>query len=112
MSRRSSFAYIGEYSSRLVSIATGVVAPTSANADCAIALGEEIATRMTGMNYADAKLWRNDKVMSIGAATNSATVRSHDVEVDPAGHVCDKEAVRDGGSPQIRIQQAATSTAW
>lgn len=49
--------------------------------------------------------------MSIGAATNSATVRSHDVEVDPAGHVCDKEAVRDGGSPQIRIQQAATSTA-
>ena len=108
MSWHSSFAYIGEYSSRLVSIATGVVAPTSANADCAIALGEE----MTGMNYADAKLWRNDKVMSIGAATNSATVRSHDVEVDPAGHVCDKEAVRDGGSPQIRIQQAATSTAW
>lgn len=45
--------------------------------------GEEAPKRLTGVNYADAKFKRNDKVISIGAANNSAIVRGHQVEIDP-----------------------------
>ena len=68
---------------KLVCIETGMVAPASANAECAVEVGERVAARLTGFNFADAKLKRNDKVTSIGAATNSASIRGHDVEIDP-----------------------------
>ena len=62
---------------------TGVVAPKCSNADCAAELGIEAAARLTGQNYSDVKLKRNDRVISIGAATNTATVHGQDIEVDP-----------------------------
>ena len=80
--QHSPFCYKGECSHKLVSIATGVVAPESANPDCVIEIGEAAADRLTGLNYADAKLRRNDKVTSIGSANNSTEVRGHDVEID------------------------------
>lgn len=83
LSQHSPFSYIGQYENRLVCIATGVVAPVCANAECAVEVGEQVAAHLTGLNFADAKLKRNDKVTSIGAATNSTTVRGHDVEIDP-----------------------------
>ena len=39
--------------------------------------------QLTGKNYADAKLKRNDKVIYIGVATNGAEVRGCQVEIDP-----------------------------
>jgi len=83
LAQHSPFIYKGEYKDRLVCISTGIVAPATANADRAIALGELAANELTGKNYADAKLKRNDKVISIGAATNSAEVRGCHVEIDP-----------------------------
>ena len=62
LSTHSPFSYTGEYATKLVNIATGVVAPSSANADCAYPLGEEATARLTGTNYVDVKLRRNDKV--------------------------------------------------
>lgn len=83
IAQHSPFSFKGEYKHELVCIATGLVVAATANADCAIEAGEEAAKRLTGMNYVDAKLKRNDKVISIGAANNSAKVRGHQVETDP-----------------------------
>ena len=77
------FAYGGDYHDGLVSISTEAVAPMRSNADCAVELGNEAAKRLTGQNYSDGKLKRNDRIVSIGAATNTATVRGQDVDVDP-----------------------------
>lgn len=49
------------------------------NADCSVQVGKEATTRLTGLSYADAKLKRNNKVTSMGAVTNSKTVRGKDV---------------------------------
>ena len=67
----------------MVSISTGVVDPECSSADCAVELGIEAAARLTGQNYSDVKLKRNVRVISIGAATNTATVCGQDVQVDP-----------------------------
>ena len=75
MSQHSPFAYIGVNHNRLVSITTGAVAPQQANADSAFEVGNDAAARLTGLNYADATLRRNDKVTSIGAGKM--------VEIDP-----------------------------
>lgn len=83
IAQHSPFSYKGECKDKFVCIATVVVAPATANADRAIEAGEEAAKRLTAMNYADAKLKINDKVISIGAANNSAIVRGHQVEIDP-----------------------------
>lgn len=79
----SPFAYGGDYRDCLVSISTGAVAPKCCNADSAVELGIQAAASLTGQNYSDVKLKRNDRIISIGAATNTATVRGQDVEVDP-----------------------------
>ena len=75
----------GEYMDRLVCISTGIVAPATANANRAIELGELPANQLTGKNYAEVKLKRNDwmKVISIGVATNGAEVCGWQVEIDP-----------------------------
>ena len=78
----SPFAYSGEKHDTLVSVSSGVVAPNCANADLAIELGERAAARLTEQSYADAKLKRNDRVISIAAAANTATVRGQDIEID------------------------------
>ena len=83
MSQHSPFAYIGVNHNRLVSITTGAVAPQQANADSAFEVGNDAAARLTGLNYADATLRRNDKVTSIGAVSNNTTVRGKMVEIDP-----------------------------
>ena len=83
LSTHSPFSYTGEYATKLVNIATGVVAPSSANADSAYTLGEEAAARLTGTSYVDVKLRRNDKVVSVGSAINSAEVRGQQVEIKP-----------------------------
>lgn len=57
------FFYNGEYATKLVSVATRVVAPSSVNAGSAFHLGAEAAARLTGSKYADVKLRRNDKVV-------------------------------------------------
>lgn len=64
-------------------IATGIVAPVSANPDRAFELGGTAAKNITGQNYADVKLKRNDRVISIGAASDSVEVRGKEVEIDP-----------------------------
>ena len=73
------FTYGGDYHDGLVSISTGAVAPMCSNADCAVELGIEAAARLTGQNNSNVKLKRNDRIISIGAAT----VHDQDVEVDP-----------------------------
>ena len=73
--QHSPVIYKGEYMERLVCISTGIVAPATANADRAIELGELAANQLTGKNYEDVKLKRNDKLISIGVATNGAEVR-------------------------------------
>ena len=55
----------GEYMDRLVCISTGIVAPATANADGAIELGELAANQLSGKNYTDVKLKRNDKYPSV-----------------------------------------------
>ncbi|MES9880176.1 MAG: hypothetical protein ABW185_04765 [Sedimenticola sp.] len=79
----SPFSYAGEHCDSLVSVSTGIVAPKSANADRAFEIGRESAEHLTGDNYADAKLKRKDRVISIGTASNGVTVRDEEVEVDP-----------------------------
>ena len=83
LSQHSPFAYKGEHKDRLVCISTGVVAPMTANADRAIELGLVAANQITGKSFSEAKLKRNDKVISIGAAMNGTEVRGSHVEVDP-----------------------------
>ena len=83
LSQHSPFLFKQEHKDRLVCISTGIVAPASANPDRAIELGELAANNLTGQNYADAKLKRNDRVVSIGVASESIEVRGHQVEIDP-----------------------------
>ena len=83
LAQHSLFIYKGEYMDRLVCISTGIVAPATANAERAIELGELAANQLTGKNYEDVKLKRNDKVISIGVATNGAEVRGCQVGIDP-----------------------------
>ena len=59
------------------------MAPNCANADCAVELRESAAVRLVNDNFADVKLKGNDKIISIGAATNNTIIRVHRVEVDP-----------------------------
>ena len=59
------------------------MAPNCANADCAVELRDSAAVRLVNDNFADVKLKGNDKIISIGAATNNTTIRGHRVEVDP-----------------------------
>ena len=82
LAQHSPFIYKGEYMDNLVCISTGIVAPATANADGAIELGELTASanQLTGKNYTDVKLKRNDKVTYIGVATNGAEVRGCQVE--------------------------------
>lgn len=79
----SPFAYAGEHQLSLVCIATGVVAAATANADQAKELGECAAMSIVNQNYADVKLKRNDKVVSISASLNSVEVRGENVQVNP-----------------------------
>lgn len=83
ISQHSPLDYIAEHKDRLVCIATGIVAPVSANPDRAFELGGTAAKNITGQNYADVKLKRNDRVISIGAASDSVEVRGKEVEIDP-----------------------------
>ena len=64
-------------------IATGIVAPLSANPDQAFQLGETAANALSGQNYADVKLKRGDRVISIGTASDSVAIRGKEVEIDP-----------------------------
>ena len=79
--QHSPFIYKGEYMDRLVCISTGSVAPATVNTDGAIELGELAANQLTGKNYTDVKFKRNDKVTSIGVATNGAEVCGCQVEI-------------------------------
>ena len=83
LAQHSPFIYKGEYMDRLVCISTGIVDPATANADRANKPGELAANQHTGKNYANVKLERNDKVISIGVATNGAEVRGCQVEIGP-----------------------------
>ena len=82
LAHHSPFIYSGKYMDRLVCISTGIVDPATANADRANEPGELAADQLTGKNYADVKLERNDKVISIGVATNGAEVRGCQVEIN------------------------------
>ena len=73
----------GGHKDKLVCIATGIVAPLSANPDSAFQLGETAANTLSGQNYADVKLKRSDRVISIGAASDSVGIRGKEVEIDP-----------------------------
>ena len=64
-SQHSPFIYKGEYIDRLVCISTGIVASATANAGGAIELRELAANQLTGKNYTDVKLKRNDKYPSV-----------------------------------------------
>ena len=79
----SPFSYTGEHHDILVSISTGIVAPSSANADCAFELVRESAQHLVDQNYADVELKRSNRVISIGTAIKGITVRNKVVEVDP-----------------------------
>jgi len=67
----------------LVSIATGVVAASSANADVAYATGQSAAIAITGNNYADVKIKRKDRVVSIAMSRNAVIVRGQEVDLNP-----------------------------
>ena len=51
----------------------------SANSDRAIELWDLTVNKFAGHNYADAKLKRNDRVVSIGAVSDSVEVRGSKV---------------------------------
>ena len=93
LAQHSPFIYKGEYIDRLVCIFTGIVAPATANADGAIELGELAANQLTGKNYTDVQLKRNDKVASIDVATNGAEVRGCQAEIAFLGNHKNKSRV-------------------
>ena len=59
----------------------------SANSDRAIELWDLTVNKFAGHNYADAKLKRNDRVVSIGAATDSVEVRGSEVDIEYRSNV-------------------------
>ena len=63
-------------------MASRVVAPLSADADKGAKLGREAVSRLTRENYANVKLKRGDKVVSLSASFYSAIVRAYEVEID------------------------------
>ena len=75
--------YTGDHKDKLVCIATGIVALLLANPDRAFQLGKTAANTLSGQNYADVKLKRSDRVISIGAASDSVAIRGKEVEIDP-----------------------------
>ena len=83
IAHHSPLDYTGDHKDKLVCIATGIVAPLSANPDRAFQLGEAAANTLSGQNYADVKLKRSDRVISIGAASDSVAIRGKEVEIDP-----------------------------
>ena len=60
-----------------------MLGPVCVNAEYAVESGEQVTAQLTGFNFTDARLQRNDKDTSIGVATNSTTVHGHDVDIDP-----------------------------
>ena len=83
LTQHSQFAYKHEHKDKLVCISSGIVAPSKANADKAFEVGEEAARQMTGNNYTEVKLKRNDRVILIGTAINSTQMRGFEVKIDP-----------------------------
>ena len=70
----SPFAYDGAKHDKLISIASGIVAPKYANVDRAIEIGEASASRLTGQNYSDVKMKRKERVIYISSLTNTTIV--------------------------------------
>ena len=64
-------------------ISTGIVALAEANADQEFELGELAADQITGKNYADAKLKRKDKVVSICTTKNNTGDRGCQMKIKP-----------------------------
>ena len=57
----------------LVSVSSGIVAESSANAEDAYSIGKNVANKPTGKKYGDVKLKRTYKVISVSAAINAVT---------------------------------------
>ena len=76
----SPFSYTDEHRASLICLSTGTVAPISANADHVFVIGRKFAEHR---NFADVRLKRNDRVISIETVINSVTIRDKVVEVDP-----------------------------
>ena len=60
-----------------------MVAANNANADVAYSTGKLAADAITGNNYADAKLKRNDIMVSIAMSRNAIVACGQDVELNP-----------------------------
>ena len=74
--------FAGYQSDLLVSIATGVVADTSANCADAVQIGQSAAAKLTGKSFTEITLHRSDKVKTIGDK-NSVSIRGKNTVVNP-----------------------------
>ena len=74
--------FAGYQPDRLVSIATGVIADISVNCDNAVQIGLAAASRITGRQFTEITLHRNDKVKTMGDK-NSINVRGQNTVVNP-----------------------------
>ena len=75
--------FAGYETDRLISVATGTVADSSANCDRAVEIGKKSASEITGKKFTNIALRRNDKVTTIGAKDKTVRVRGKQVEVNP-----------------------------
>jgi hypothetical protein len=65
-----------------VSVATGIVADTSVNADYAYEIGQAVALNLTGKTHGESTFKRKDRVISIHAASSAMVVRGQEVEIN------------------------------
>ena len=75
-------SFAGYQSDRLVSIATGVVADTSANCDNVVQIGKSAAKKLTIKSFTEIPLHRSDKVKRIGKK-NSVSIHGKNTVVNP-----------------------------
>lgn len=68
---------------QLISLSTGIVGNNDVNCHQAQEVGTQLMAKMYGQNFAEVKISRKDKVLSLGAMTNSIKVRKETITVDP-----------------------------
>lgn len=68
---------------KLMSLSTGIVGSSDVNCHLAEEVGKELMSQTLGNNFADIKLHRKNKVLSLGAMSSAIKVNDETVVVDP-----------------------------
>lgn len=67
---------------KIMSLATGIVGNTKVNCHLAEEVGKQVMEKTLGKNFADVKLQRKDKVLSLGAMHSAIKINDESVVVD------------------------------